>query len=147
MPEREPRWRDADRMDLRIDQGRLRRRHVRTLAREIARIHGEAPKAPEDSAAASPGGIGRQLHGDLEALSEQGILPSRMSDALQERKYEVLTDGLNAILDRREEGKVRRLHGTLLPERIWLRGRRVRIATPAEDTWGDVCELLTLIYR
>jgi len=93
MPEREPRWRDADRMDLRIEQGRLRRRHVRALAREIARIHGESPKAPESSAAASPGGIARRLHNDLEALSEQGVLPSRMSDALHERKYEALTDG------------------------------------------------------
>jgi len=135
------RWRDADRMDLRLEQGRLRHRHLRALARELARRHAEAPVAPEASTAASPGAIGRRLHEDLEALAEQGVLPTRMREALKEQEYEALTQGLGAILDRSEAGRVRQLHGALLPARVWLRGRHeVRLATPAETTWGDTCE-------
>jgi putative hydrolase of the HAD superfamily len=145
------RWRDADRMDLRLEQGRLRRRHVRALARELTRLHGDAPAAPESSSAASPGGIGRRLSEDLEALSQEGILPSPMREALKEKKYEALTQGLDAILDRNDEKRVRRLHGALRPERVWLRGRRqIRLATPAEQAWGDTCEdlaSLTVLLR
>jgi len=145
------RWHDADRMDLRIEQGRLRRGHLRGLARELARLHAAAPTAPAESAAASPGEIGRRLHEDLEALSQQGVLPARMRDALKEQKYEALTQGLDAILDRSEEGHVRRVHGALRPERVWLRGRRrVRLSTPAEAAWGDTCEdlaPLTVLLR
>jgi putative hydrolase of the HAD superfamily len=145
------RWHDADRMDLRIEQGRLRRGHLRGLARELARLHAEAPTAPEESAAASPGEIGRRLHEDLEALSQQGVLPARMREALKEQKYEALTQGLDAILDRSEEGHVRGVHGALRPERVWLRGRRrVRFSTPSEAAWGDTCEdlaPLTVLLR
>ena len=62
-----------------------------------------------------------------------------------------LTTAYDAILDRNDEERVRRLHGALRPERVWLRGRRqVRLATPAEQAWGDTCEdlaSLTVLLR
>jgi hypothetical protein len=140
-----------DRLDRRIEAGRLRARHARALGHALATWHtGAAPlEAAEGSAA--PAALARRTQAAALAIArEPGNLAAECA-ALLATQRDFLTHGVSALLDRIVAQRVQALHGALGARNIWLaQGQRVALGPPRAGAVGDVAEdlaALTLALR
>jgi hypothetical protein len=109
-------WR-ADRLDVRLAQGRLSGMHLDALASALAAFHAEAPCAGRGENADE---LAARLRDGAQALrsatSDPGLLQS--ASALEQRAARCVASEATRLLARADEGRTRILHGALALDAI-----------------------------
>ena len=117
--------READRLDVRVSQGRLHAAHVRAVAQAVAEFHHSPDCAPGDASgeAPTPVGIMRQTRSSCERFAERattlGLAPidvERVIGSLARLQRERLA----WLLPRLESVRLRRRHAMLCCARAWV---------------------------
>lgn len=115
----------ADRLDHRLEQGRLEAGQIDALAEELARFHGQAAIAPADSDYGSADAVRRPVFENFEQIEP------RLSDARERTRLARLRQWserkageLEPVFpQRRAESRVRECHGDAhLANMVWYRG-------------------------
>lgn len=135
--------RARDRLDRRLAKQHLRPRHVRAVARALAALHEEAERARDEEGAGIPAALGHRVQEVAAKLESHAgrALPRAALGALLAEQRRFLVEGIDVLLDRLADERIRALHGRLSCRSVWVgRERRVRFAKPAPHARGDVAE-------
>lgn len=122
----------------------MKPRHVRAVAKVLARLHQNAPTADERDGAASPASLARRWRGALQSLEARGLLTAADRKQLDEGPGVLLTRRVDAFLERHAAGRIRGRCAGLRPSKVRARSRVARIdAKPGAA--GDVAEDLAVL--
>lgn len=125
----------ADRLDVRIAQGRVESEQLAGLVGALAEIHAAPAPAPVD-------GPSLAVRGALARAAVAALEPTLTAAAEErERALGVAIEDAGGALVERQENAARRLHGRLACEGIHVDpSGRAQLGAPAEGAAGDPCE-------
>jgi hypothetical protein len=135
-------FRRRDRLDHRLDNGRLRARHVRAVARALAVLHDGAEVCGDDAPAA-PLTLAKRLRAYADEFEARRETPGTAIDLQQllAEQQRFLIDAIATLLERAGAGRVRRIHGRTGCRSVWVGpAREVRFARADPRAHGDVAE-------
>jgi len=117
--------READRLDVRVSQGRLHAAHVRAVAQAVAEFHHSPDCAPGDASgeAPTPAGIMRQARSSCERFAERATTLGLASIDVERgigSLARLQRERLAWLLPRLESVRLRRRHATLCCARAWV---------------------------
>ena len=125
---------DADRLDVRIEEGRLKPRHLRAIARELADRHAAAAPCPDRGG--EPTALLELARRALSEIRARGSLPDAVCRSLEERVQGALVESLPRMLERHARGRVRDVAGQVPPRAIHVRGRVATLDVTAPASGG-----------
>ena len=135
-------FRRRDRLDHRLDTGRLRGRHVRAVARALAVLHDGSEVCGDDEPAA-PLTLAKRLRAYAGEFAARRDTPGTAVDLqrLLAEQQHFLIDAIEALLERVGTGRVRRVHGRIGCRSVWVGpAREVRFAEADPRARADVAE-------
>ncbi|MBS1104931.1 MAG: aminoglycoside phosphotransferase [Deltaproteobacteria bacterium] len=135
-------FRRRDRLDHRLDAGRLRGRHVRAVADALAALH-DGAEVCGDEAPAAPLALAKRLRARADKLEAQPSTAGAAADLerLLTEQQRFLVDAIETLLQRAASGRVRRIHGRIGCRSVWVGAARgVRFAKAEPGARGDVAE-------
>ena len=134
--------RRRDRLDRRLDAGRLRGRHVRAVARALEALHASAEPC-SGNAEVGPVALAKRFRQHADALAQRcgGAVTDDALPRLLAAQQRFRIDAVDTLLERASTGRVRRLHGRISCRNVAVdRCGTVRLAAPDPDARGDVTE-------
>lgn len=134
--------RRRDRLDHRLDSGRLRGRHVRAVADALAALHDGADVCG-DEAPSAPLALAKRLRARADEFAAQPTTASAAADLerLLAEQQRFLVEAIETLLERATSGRVRRIHGRIGCRSVWVgTARGVRFAKAEPGARGDVAD-------
>jgi aminoglycoside phosphotransferase family enzyme len=135
-------FRRRDRLDHRLDSGRLRGRHLRAVARALAALHDGAEPCG-DAAPAAPLALAKQARAYADAFETRPHSAGATADLerLLAAQQRFLIDAIETLLERAGSGRVRRIHGRLDCRSVWVKAAwEARFANADPHACGDIAE-------
>jgi len=113
------------------------------VAQALAALHGQGEPTRAEDGVATPAALGhrtQEFAAKLDSHASRALPGAALSVLLAEQRR-FLVAGVDALLDRLAEERIRALHGCLSCRSVWVgRKRRVRFTEPVPHARGDVAE-------